>query len=88
MLKIKNKIKENLKEIFVHDVEAGAFLTVAVILIVTATSFAFEGKLKSQIKNVYNPESVQIIDLNKDGYNDMIITHKDGHIEHAYSINK
>jgi hypothetical protein len=30
---------------------------------------------------------VQVIDIDSDGYNDMIITHQDGHVEHSFSKN-
>ncbi len=91
---IKTTVQKNLKEILVHDVEAAAFLIVSVSLIASLTSFAMDqSKIEKNpsekviIKQIYNPQSVEIIDLDNDGYNDMIITHQDGHIEHSYSRN-
>lgn len=91
---IKTIVQNNLKEIMVHDVEAAAFLIVSVSLIASLTSFAMDiNKTDKNVsvdvvkKQIYNPQTVQIIDLDNDGYNDMIITHQDGHIEHSYSRN-
>ncbi len=91
---IKTTIQKNLKEILVHDVEAAAFLIVAVSLIASLTSFAMDKNKATQnssadvqMRQIYNPQTVEIIDLDNDGYNDMIITHQDGHIEHSYSRN-
>jgi hypothetical protein len=89
---IKNKVQSHLKEIMVHDVEAAAFLIVSVSLIATFTSFALDKNRlveESKIeKKIYNPQTVRIVDLDNDGFNDMIITHADGHVEHSYSVNK
>ena len=101
---IKNNLKEklhgHLKEILIHDVEAAAFLIVAVSLTATLTSFAMSNVENNKVKNIpttnninalkkntYNPQTVQIIDIDQDGFNDMIITHADGHIEHSFSKN-
>ncbi len=98
----KEKLHSHLKEILIHDVEAAAFLIVAVSLTATLTSFAMDNKnyktnivknipatnnVNSINKNIYNPQTVQIIDIDQDGFNDMIITHQDGHIEHSFSKN-
>ncbi len=97
---LKTKLQNHLKEILVHDVEAAAFLIVAVSLTATLTTFAMDKKenttnrnisnksaLTNTPKTVYNPETVQIIDIDQDGFNDMIITHQDGHVEHSFSRN-
>lgn len=97
---MKDKLQNHLKEILVHDVEAAAFLIVAVSLTATLTTFAMDKKenttnrnasnksvLNNAPKTVYNPETVQVIDIDQDGFNDMIITHKDGHVEHSFSKN-
>lgn len=97
---IKEKFNKHLKEILIHDVEAAAFLIVAVSLTATLTSFAMNNVDDNTVKNIpstnsanaikkntYNPVSVQVIDIDKDGFNDMIITHADGHIEHSFSKN-
>ncbi len=97
---LKTKLQNHLKEILVHDVEAAAFLIVAVSLTATLTTFAMDKKenttnrnasnksvLTNSPKTVYNPETVQIIDIDQDGFNDMIIIHKDGHVEHSFSRN-
>lgn len=97
---LKTKLQNHLKEILVHDVEAAAFLIVAVSLTATLTTFAMDKNenttnrnvsnksiLTNTLKTVYNPQTVQVIDIDQDGFNDMIITHADGHVEHSFSRN-
>ena len=85
----KNKLKSHLDNIFVHDIEAAAFVMVGISLVATLTTFAKDVEVAKNPKTkiVYNPISVQITDVNRDGYNDMIITHADGHVEYSYSKN-
>ena len=97
---IKEKFNKHLKEILIHDIEAAAFLIVAVSLTATLTSFAMNNVDSNIVKNIpttnnanaikkntYNPQTVQVIDIDQDGFNDMIITHADGHVEHSFSKN-
>ncbi len=79
------KNNKHLKDILVHDVELAAFIIVALTLGASITSFAFSND--DRVKLIYNPINVEIKDVNNDGYNDMIITHKDGHTEISYSRN-
>jgi hypothetical protein len=85
----KNKLKGHINSILVHDIEAAAFVIVGISLVATLTTFAKDIDVaKNPVKKIeYNPISVEIKDLNSDGYNDMLITHADGHIEFSYSKN-
>ncbi len=85
----KNKMQGHLKSILVHDIEAAAFVIVGISLVATLTTFAkdIDVAKKPQQKSEYNPVNVAIKDIDNDGYNDMIITHADGHIEYSYSKN-
>jgi hypothetical protein len=93
---MKKTYKEHIKDILIHDVEVAAFVLVSVSLVATLTSFAMDRNPNNlNTKNtsttnkitgkIYNPQMVQVIDLDGDGVNDMIINHVDGHVEHAYS---
>jgi hypothetical protein len=88
-LNFKNKLKGHLNSIFVHDIEAAAFVIVGISLVATLTSFAKDVDVAKNPVNkiIYNPVTVDVKDLNGDGFNDMIITHADGHIEFSYSKN-
>jgi hypothetical protein len=79
------KNNKHLKDLLIHDVEIAAFIIVALTLGASITSFAFEDN--NRVKLTYDPINVEIKDINNDGYNDMIITHKDGHTEISYSRN-
>ncbi len=89
-----NKVqnKNTWSEIFVHDVEAAAFVIVSVMIIASVSSYAIDVSRGTNLKNPQkierNPVQVYLKDMNGDGINDIVLTHQNGVKEIVLTDNK
>lgn len=87
--------RKRFEDIFMHDIEAAAFVIVAAMLFVSVTTYAIdvtrgdnENKVTSTNRIERNPIAASLQDINGDGVNDIVLVHKSGQREIVITSNK
>lgn len=76
-------LKQNIKDIMVHDIEAAAFVIVSITLVGALTSYALDSNSSVRSLNTNtvikrDPVAVALQDVNGDGLADIVLVHRNG----------